>query len=73
MIMQCTPKHNSEKYIGVLQNELVPLYDLHNIFMQDGVRSNTSQLPMNFIKSEIIMLLLHWPAQFPDINIIENL
>ena len=41
--------------------------------MQDGVSCHTSRVWMDFLNISNIMLLLDWPPQSPDINIIENL
>ena len=71
--MECPPAINSEKHIDILVNELFPPYDPQDIFMQDGASFHTSCVTMDFLNSSNIMLLSDWPAQSPEINIIENL
>jgi transposase len=66
---------NSEKYIAMLKEFLLPEIDQLNIqihFMQDNARPHSSKITKKFFNDNGI-ILLPWPPQSPDINPIENI
>lgn len=67
---------NSEKYIEVLTNHLLPhgarIGGDHWIFMQDNAPVHTSQATKAFLNQQNVRLL-SWPPRSPDMNPIENL
>ena len=72
-LVRCPARLNSVEYQNVLQSGLLPLYDVDNIFQQDGAPCHTSASSISFIENHGICLLSDWPAQSPDLNIIEPL
>ena len=66
---------NSEKYIHLLEEIIVPRINGQNInnwiFQQNNAPCHTSKKTLEWFKSNEIQLL-QWPARIPDLNIIEN-
>jgi len=66
---------NGKKYINVLKDHFYPYYytsmRVDTIFQQDNAPSHRSNEVKQFIDKEMPRTL-HWPAQSPDANIIEN-
>lgn len=68
---------NSDKYITLLQNRVVPLLsqmfpDGNGIFQQDSAPCHVSKKCMNFFRENKVNVL-KWPGNSPDLNPIENL
>ena len=66
---------NSEKYIEVLREYLLPEIDecdVQPVFMQDNAPCHKSRAVMDFFAEKSITTL-DWPPQSPDMNPIENL
>ena len=68
---------NTEKYLKVTEKKLVT--DLSNtfpgrseVFLQDSVPCHKAKKVMKYMK-EIILKVLDWPENSPDLNPIENL
>lgn len=75
-LVEITGRLNSAAYINILNEHLLPLYDLvpdgtTTIFVQDNCPVHTSQATTNWLEEHNITLL-DWPAYSPDINVIEN-
>ena len=64
---------NSEKYIAVLKDHLLPFMDLGELFQQDNAPPHTAQKTQTFFAETGVEILVNWPPQSPDLNIIENL
>ena len=64
---------NSAKYQQILASQYIPNYKRGQIFQQDGASCHTSGSTMKFLRGKKIKVLQGWPAQFPDMNIIEHM
>jgi len=73
VLCKCPPILNSEGYQTILDSTLIPFISNDSIFMQDGAPCHRSKSTLNFLDSRHICLLSDWPAQSPDLNILENL
>ena len=71
-------KINSEEYVSILSNALLPSLDLIQngrfaTFMQDNAPCHKTKKVFNWLKERNIRVIEDWPAQSPDLNPIENL
>lgn len=73
MLIKCPDRLNSAEYINILNQGLKPIYEPHDVFQQDGASCHKARTTISFIEKEKICYLSDWPAQSPDLNIIENL
>jgi len=72
-IIRCPAKLNSMEYQNVLRSGLIPFYETSNVLQQDGAPCHTAASTISFLADHGICLLSDWPAQSPDLNIIESL
>ena len=67
---------NSEKYISVISEKLLPFLKLKNyrgmVFQQDNAPPHTSKITKAFFVEKKVEVL-PWPPFSPDLNPIENL
>ena len=73
ILIRCPDRMNSVGYEDVLKKGLLPIYEAHNIFQQDGAPCHKSRLVSSFLDKSMVCVLSDWPAQSPDLNIIEPL
>lgn len=73
VLIRCPDIMDSYGYQSVLEKGLSVIYDSENVFMQDGAPCHRSISTIKYIENKKVCLLSDWPAQSPDINIIENL
>ena len=64
--------NNSLKYQEFIAASYIPNHKRGQILQQDGVPSHTSISTSKFLKAKKIKVLQDWPAQSPDMNIIEH-
>ena len=64
---------DSAKYQQILASQYIPNYKRSQIFQQDGAPCHTSGSTMKFLRGKNIKVLQGWPAQSPDMNIIEHI
>jgi len=73
MLTKCPNMLNSTEYQLILERALIPLYDSSNVFQHDGAPCHRSKSTMDYIDKSKICHISDWPAQSPDLNIIESL
>ena len=73
ILIKCPDRLNSINYQSVLNEGLFQLYDPENILMQDGAPCHKSKSTSDFLESKNVCVINDWPAQSPDLNIIENM
>ena len=73
ILIRCPDRMNSAGYAEVLQKGLFPIYEQQNIFQQDGSPCHKSGFVSSYLDKKLICILCDWPAQSPDLNIIEPL
>ena len=64
---------DSAKYQQILASQYIPNYKRGQIFQQDGAPCHTSCSSMKFLWGKKIKVLQGWPAQSPDMHIIEHI
>ena len=76
-LVVCDRNVNAEKYISILDHELVPAFysgklcHRCTLFMQDGAPCHTAKKTKNWLAKEGIKCL-PWPSQSLDMSLIEN-
>jgi transposase len=70
---------NSDAYIEIIRGQVPTIYKIFGRdpfwFQQDGASAHTSAKTTNFLRQTFVHFLGkgEWPAQSPDLNVIENL
>ena len=72
-IIKCPGILNSVEYQDVLRRGLIPFYNSRNVFQRDGAPCYTAASTTSFLEDHKICMLSDWPAQSPDLYIIESL
>jgi len=73
VLCRCPPILDSRNYQIVLDRELMHFLSTDSIFMQDGAPCHRSKTTLDYLDRRQVCLLSDWPAQSPDLNILENL
>jgi len=73
ILVRCPKRLNARAYQEVLESGLPQLYDPDCVFVQDNAPCHKSRTTLDYLDMKGVCLLTDWPAQSPDINIIENL
>jgi transposase len=73
ILIRCPDRLDSFKYQDVLNQGLHMIYDKQKIFIQDGAPCHTSKSTIEYLERNHICYMSDWPAQSPDLNIIENI
>jgi len=64
---------NLEEYQKILDITLISFIKNDSIFMKDGAPCHRSKSTLEYLDCRHICAITDWPAQSPDLNIIENL
>lgn len=72
-LVRCLPRVNAAEYQRVLHFGLMNIYESDEILVQDGAPCHTAKSTREFMAAHGIQVMERWPAQSPDLNIIENL
>ena len=73
ILIKCPPRLDSVGYQGVIKIGLRKMYESDVLFLQDGAPCHRSKSTLTFLEREKVCYISDWPAQSPDLNIIENL
>ena len=73
ILIRCPERLNSHEYQSILANGLLKIYNPSDIFMQDGAPCHKSKSTVAYLDEMNVCHICDWPAQSPDLNIIENL
>lgn len=73
ILVRCPHRMNSQDYIQILDRDLIPFYDYDEILQQDNAPIHRSAKVLDYLGEKYINYIDDWPAQSPDINIIENM
>ena len=63
---------DAPKYTQILRKNSLLFLDENDVFQQDGAPCHTAAFTRRFFEEEGVALLADWPAQSPDLNIIEE-
>lgn len=78
-LVRTTPHMNSEEYIQILSNMMLPYIDEtfpgvpYVNFIQDNSGVHRARVVQNWLAAQPNLRTLDWPAKSPDMNVIENL
>jgi len=73
VLVRCPKTLNSCAYQKVLNSGLFQLCGPLSVFVQDNAPCHKSRSTLNYLDNKQVYVLFNWPAQSPDINVIENL
>ena len=73
VIVKCERSVDQHEYQRILAIGLPHIYSTRYTLMQDGATCHTARSTTDFFRQRAVRMLGMWPAQSPDINIIENL
>ena len=72
MLKLCPLRLDSSGYQIILENGLLPFLEYDEIFVQYGAPCHRSQSTLHYLENKGVCYMTDWPAQSPDLNIIEN-
>ena len=73
VIVRCNKNVDSDEYQRILRIGLPHIYCRGCAFQHDGAPAHRSSSTTKFLANEGVMLLKSWPAQSPDLSVIENI
>ena len=73
VLVRCEDSVDSVEYQRLLSIGLPEIYNSRLFLQQDGAPAHRSTSTRRFLEEKRIRTLEKWPAQSPDINIIENM
>jgi len=72
VLVRCKKNVDSSEYQRVLNDALPHIYSPGNVLQQDGAPAHTSSSTARYFEENNIRVLRPWPAQSPDLSVIEN-
>lgn len=72
-LVRCIQTVNAAEYMRILNCGLNKFYKKDEILVQDNAPCHNARATRAFLASKKIKTMDNWPAQSPDLNIIENL
>ena len=73
LLIRCERNVDSIEYQRILRLALPEMYSSRHMLQHDGASSHRSRSTTQYLTEKAIRMLPDWPAQSPDLNIIENL
>lgn len=73
ILVKCPKPLDSDGYMKIIKDEFIPFYNPGEILMQDNAPIHRADKVIDFIGNSGIIYIDDWPAQSPDMNIIENM
>ena len=73
LLVSIKDKVDTEIYIPMLKENVVNFLCMHEPFQHDNAPADSASKTKHFFGENEFKILQNWPAQSPDINIIQNL
>ena len=73
VLLKCEDSVDQNEYQRLLHNGLPQIYSTRYILMHDGAPCHRARSTTEYLRQKAVRILKDWPAQSPDLNIIENL
>ena len=70
-LLRCLSTADSQEYQRLLKNAIPKIYNSRKLLQQDGATCHRSASTKRFLEEKRIRILENWPAQSPDLNLIE--
>ena len=73
VLIKCEGNVDSHEYQRILTDALPSVNNTRYVLQQDGATCHTSSSTSRFLQDKGVRLLVPWPPQSPDLNIIEHI
>ena len=73
VLVRCDRNVDSKEYQRILSVGLPHIYEPGHAFQQDGAPAHRSSSTAKFLDEQSVQVLRSWPAQSPDLSVIENI